>query len=109
MFEFVHLVILQEAPDPVVVQTALNDLPTIYPLTVTVILDYTSYNITFPVEMGDVPPLTVISWAYTSPQNATVVVKGVASGSQLGFELNGATTHFLDFWNDNITNQILQT
>ena len=90
------------------VQSALNDLPTIYPLTVSVVAPYESYVITFPVEMGDVPPLVIISSIFANARNATEIVAGVASGSKLAFQLDGAITKYLDFWNENITNEILQ-
>jgi hypothetical protein len=108
VFVYLYLVILDGASMPANVQMALNDLPTIYPLTVSVNLSYTSYQVTFPVEMGDIPLLTIISSAFDSPQNASEIVKGVASGSKLAFELDGATTHFLDLWDDNITDDVLQ-
>jgi hypothetical protein len=108
MFDLLYLVILDGTPETDIIEMALNDLPTIYPLQVAVTLVYTSYRVTFPVEMGDVPPLTIISSAFVSPQNATEVVKGNASNLKLAFELDGATTHFLDFWNDEITDEVLQ-
>ena len=90
------------------VQSALNDLPTIYPLAISVIHEYVSYRIIFPVEMGDVPHLMVISSTSVNPLNATEIVTGIPSGSKLAFQLDGATTHYLDFWNENITNELLQ-
>jgi len=44
-------------PTAAAIQAALNDLPTVYPLTVSVSATSTLYTITFPVEMGDVPLL----------------------------------------------------
>jgi hypothetical protein len=48
-------------PTPAAIQAALNDLPTISPLSVSVSATSTLYIITFAVEMGDVPLLTCIS------------------------------------------------
>jgi hypothetical protein len=87
-----------------VVQAALNDLPTIYPLTVTVTETVTEtvmgtstlYIITFPPEMGDVPLVTCISTSDNTPViNETV--QGVASGTNIAFVLNGMTTDYIDF------------
>lgn len=90
------------------VQIALNDLPTIYPLQVKVTSIGVSYRVVFPLEMGDVPSLVIISTGLATPYNATEMVKGVASGSKLAFELDGITTKYFDFVNDNITNEVLQ-
>ena len=100
---------LRDAPNVEMVEMALNDLPTIYPLRVTVRLVFTSYRVTFPVEMGDIPPLSIISSAYNTPRNATEITNGTASGDRLAFELDGAVTHFLDFRNGDITSGGLQT
>lgn len=94
-------------PFPQEVQDALNDLPTISPLSVTVVLVGTAYRITFPVEMGDVPPLTVISVAFNQSQTSVEITRGNASNTKLAFQLDGATTTYLNFRDDNITNAIL--
>ena len=98
---------IRDAPDVDVVEMALNALPTIYPLQVTVRLVFASYRVTFPVEMGDVPPLIIISSAYNTSRNATEITNGTASGDRLAFELDGAVTHFLDFQNGDITSERL--
>ena len=100
-----------DEPLTVVLEEALNNLPTLYLSNwpVTVSLAFTSYRMTFPVEMGDVPPLVMISNGLADPLNATELVKGVGSGSRLAFDLDGAMTHFLDFENDEITGDILRT
>jgi hypothetical protein len=90
------LALLTGQPTTDVVQAALNDLPTIYPLTVTVTATSTLYIITFPPEMGDVPLVTCISTSGNAPViNETV--QGVASGTNIAFTLNGMTTDYIDF------------
>jgi hypothetical protein len=84
------------------VQSALNDLPTIYPLSVLVSATSTAFIITFPDVMGDVPLVTCISTSTNTP-NVTETVQGVASGSQIAFEFDGALTSYIDFVNGNIT------
>ncbi|UJR08495.1 hypothetical protein I4U23_012761 [Adineta vaga] len=95
-------------PELLDVEMALNDLPTIYPLKVTVALALASFRITFPTDMGDVPLLTIISSAYNIPQNATEIIQGVASGSKLAFQLEDQTTQYLDLSADFLTNAILE-
>jgi hypothetical protein len=87
---------------------ALNDLPTIYPLAVVVTATSTLYIITFPSEMGDVPLVTCISTSTNAP-NVSETVQGVASGSELAFEFDGALTNYIDFVNGNITQTIVQS
>ncbi|CAF5006567.1 unnamed protein product, partial [Rotaria socialis] len=70
------------------IQAALNDLPTISPLLVSVTATSTLYIITFPEDMGDVPLLTCISTSSNVP-NITEVVQGIASDSKIAFELDG--------------------
>ena len=94
-------------PFPQEVQDALNDLPTISPLSVTVTLVGTAYRVTFPVEMGDVPPLTVISVAFNQTQTSVEITRGNSSNTKLALQLDGATTNYLNFRDDNITNSIL--
>jgi hypothetical protein len=94
-------------PTPVAIQIALNDLPTIAPLSVSVSATSTLYIITFPAEMGDVPLLTCISSSTNAP-NATEVVQGVASGSKIAFALDGQLTNYVDF-TTNVTNTSLYT
>jgi hypothetical protein len=89
------------------VQDALNDLVTIFPLSVTVALVGIAYRVTFPVEMGDVPLFTVISTAYNQTQTATEIVQGIASNSKIAFQLDGATTSYLNFRGENITDDTL--
>ncbi|CAF1349598.1 unnamed protein product, partial [Rotaria sp. Silwood1] len=101
-FYGVYTGVLNGRPTASIVQTALNDLPTIYPLSVRVQSTSTLYIITFPVEMGDVPLLNVISTAVNEP-NVTETVQGVASGTKLAFQLDGAMTRYLDFVNNNLT------
>lgn len=98
---------LDGPPFPQDVQDALNDLPTISPLSVTVALVGTAYRVTFPVEMGDVPPLTVISVAFNQTQTSVEITRGSASNTKLALQLDGATTSYLNFRDDNITNSIL--
>lgn len=52
--------------------------------------------------MGNVPLVTCISTSTTTP-NVTEIVQGVASGSQLAFEFDGALTSYIDFDGGNIT------
>ncbi|CAF3272452.1 unnamed protein product [Rotaria sp. Silwood2] len=59
--------------------------------------------------MGDVQLLTVISTAFSRPQTATEIVRGIASGLKIAFRLNGATTNFLDFRQDDISETTLRT
>ncbi len=88
------------------VQIALNDLPTIAPLSVTVEATSTLYIVTFPVEMGDVPLLTCISSSSNAP-NVTETVQGVASGSKTAFALDGQLTDYVDFTTNATTNNTL--
>mgnify|MGYP001085429075 CR=1 FL=1 len=99
---------LDGSPDPQVVQLALNNLPTIYPFEITVELVQSSYRITFPAVMGDVPLLTIISTDYSSPQYAIEIQQGVSSGTHLAFDLDGAVTNYLDFWGETITTGMLR-
>ncbi|CAF3773837.1 unnamed protein product [Rotaria sp. Silwood1] len=108
-FEGAYTVLLDGPPQPEVVQEALNDLPTIFPLSVTVALVGTAYRVTFPIEMGDVPLLTVISTAFSRPQTATEIVQGIASGLKIAFRLNGAITNYLNFREDDISETTLET
>ncbi|CAF3925163.1 unnamed protein product [Rotaria sp. Silwood2] len=101
-FYGVYTGLLNGRPTASLVQAALNDLPTIYPLSVRVESTSSLYIITFPVEMGDVPLLNVISTAANEP-NVTETIQGVASGTKLAFQLDGATTRYLDFVNNNLT------
>ena len=87
---------LLDYPSAAVLERALNDLPTIYPLQVTVTL-FTSYRIRFPIEMGDVPLLTIISSFNTNQNNVTVIQQGIADGSRIAFELDGSITNYIDF------------
>ncbi|CAF3595884.1 unnamed protein product [Rotaria sordida] len=107
-FEGVYTGLLDGPPPPQDIQDALNDLPTIFPLSVTVVLVGTAYRVTFPVEMGDVSPFTVISAAYNQTQRATEIVQGIPSNSKIAFQLDGATTSYLNFRDDNITDAILR-
>ena len=86
---------MMEAPSAEYLEEALNDLPTIYPLRVTVTVPHSSYLVTFPNDMGDVPLLTIISDGSLGPLNSTEKVKGVPTGSKLGFELDGSTTRMI--------------
>ncbi|CAF3294041.1 unnamed protein product [Rotaria sp. Silwood2] len=106
-FRGVYTVLLDGPPFTQFVQDALNDLPTIYPLTVSVALVGTAYRVTFPVEMGDVPPLTVISTGFSGIVNATEITRGVSSASKIAFQLDGAITNYLNFRDDDITSAIL--
>ncbi|CAF4657274.1 unnamed protein product [Rotaria sp. Silwood1] len=106
-FRGVYTVLLDGPPFTQFVQDALNDLPTIYPLTVSVALVGTAYRVTFPVEMGDVPPLTVISTGFSGTVNATEIIRGVPSASKIAFQLDGAITNYLNFRDDDITSAIL--
>ncbi|CAM2722167.1 unnamed protein product [Rotaria socialis] len=94
--------LLNGQPTAAIVQAALNDLATIYPLSVRVQLTGSFYIITFPIEMGDVPLLNIISTATNQP-NITETVQGVASGTKLAFQLDGVTTSYLDLTNSNLT------
>ncbi|CAF4003686.1 unnamed protein product, partial [Rotaria magnacalcarata] len=106
-FDGVYTVLLDGPPTPAFIQDALNDLPTIFPFSVTVALVGTAYRVTFPVEMGNVPLLTVISSAYNHSITAVEIVQGITSASQIAFTLDRATTNYMDFINDNITDAIL--
>ncbi|CAM4838515.1 unnamed protein product [Rotaria magnacalcarata] len=108
-FEGVYTALLDGPPEATVVQDALNDLPTIFPLSVTVTLVHSAYRVTFPVEMGDVSLLTVISTAFERPQTAAEIVQGIASRSKIAFRLNGATTSYLDFEANAVTESTLRS
>ncbi|CAF3592631.1 unnamed protein product [Rotaria sordida] len=101
-FRGVYTAIQNGRPTAVAIQTALNDLPTISPLTVSVSATSTLYMITFPAAMGDVPLLTCISTSPNTP-NITEVVQGIDSGSKIAFELDGQLTDYIDFINSNLT------
>ncbi|CAF4573652.1 unnamed protein product [Didymodactylos carnosus] len=79
------------------VANALNDLPSIYPLQVTVMATSlssgTQYQITFPAEMGDGALVNVIT---TGTSNVTEIVQGVASGSKCAFQIDGTLTSYID-------------
>ncbi|CAF0883189.1 unnamed protein product [Adineta steineri] len=102
------ITLLNGQPTPEVVQTASNDLPTIYPLSVTVTATSTLYIITFPPEMDNVLLLTCISTS-TNPPNVTEIVQGVASGSQIAFEFDGQLTEYIGFTNNSINSSKLQS
>jgi hypothetical protein len=89
-------------PTAAAIQTALNDLPSIHPLSVSVSSTSSLYLITFPVEMGDVPLLTCIS---NSPNQPIVIemTAGVASGARTAFAIDDQFTDYIDFINSNIT------
>ncbi|CAF0883351.1 unnamed protein product [Rotaria sordida] len=106
-FEGVYTAILEGATDAIVIQDALNDLATIYPLMVTVAFVGTVYEVTFPIEMGDVSLLTIISTAFINPQYAIESVQGIASGTKLAFRLDGATSNYFDFRTSVVTNVML--
>ncbi|CAF0819146.1 unnamed protein product [Rotaria sp. Silwood1] len=107
-FRGVYTSIQTGQPTAATIQTALNDLPTISPLTVSVSATSTLYLITFPAEMGNVPLLTCISTSSNTP-NITEVVQGVASGSKIAFELDGQLTNYIDFVNSNVTQADIYT
>lgn len=67
------------------------------------------YRVTFPMKMGDVPSLVIISKSqiWPRPRNATEVKKGVSPFAHIAFELDGVTTDFFDFTQD-VTNENLQ-
>jgi len=94
-YEYFVLAIQTGSPTPIAIQIALNDLPTIAPLAVTVTESNSVYTITFPPEMGDVPLLTCIS-SSPNPSNVTEVVQGDGSGTQIAFELDGQLTDYID-------------
>lgn len=94
--------LLNGRPTAATVQASLNDLPTIYPLSVTVTATSTLYIVTFSMEMGDVPLLTVVSNSVNEP-NVTETVQGVASGTKIAFQLEEAITSYFDFVNTNVT------
>ncbi|CAF3361139.1 unnamed protein product [Rotaria sp. Silwood1] len=102
-----YLAILEGATDAIIIQDALNDLATIYPLMVTVAFVGTAYEVTFPIEMGDVSLLTIISIAFINPQYVIESVQGVASGTKLAFRLDGATSNYFDFRTGVVTNAML--
>ncbi|CAF4377340.1 unnamed protein product, partial [Rotaria magnacalcarata] len=95
-FRGAYTALLTGQPTTDVVEAALNDLPTIYPLTVTVTATSTRYIITFPPEMGDVPLVTCISTSGNAPV-INEIVQGVASNTAIAFSLNGMTTDYIDF------------
>ncbi|CAF2963963.1 unnamed protein product [Rotaria sp. Silwood2] len=107
-FRGVYTYIQTGQPTAATIQTALNDLPTISPLKVSVSATSTLYIITFPAEMGDVPLLTCISTSSNTP-NITEVVQGVDSGSKIAFELDGQLTNYIDFVNTNISQSDVYT
>ncbi|CAF5156565.1 unnamed protein product, partial [Rotaria magnacalcarata] len=59
--------------------------------------------------MGDVSLLTVISTAFERPQPAAEIVQGIASRSKIAFRLNGATTSYLDFEANTVTESTLRS
>lgn len=87
---------LSGRPTSFAIQAALNDLPTIAPLSVSVTASSTLYNVSFPVEMGDVPLITCVS-SSPNPPSVTQLVQGVASGSKLAFALDGQLTDYIDY------------
>ncbi|CAF1300760.1 unnamed protein product, partial [Adineta ricciae] len=107
-FRGVYTALLNGRPMAADVQAAVNDLPTIYPLSVSVTATSTLYIITFPVEMGNVPLVTCISTATNSP-NVTETTQGVASGSQIAFEVDGQLTNYIDFQNNAPSSSNLQS
>ena len=59
--------------------------------------------------MGDVPLFTVISTAFNQTQTGTEIVRGIASNTMIALQLDGATTSYLNFRDDNITDDILSS
>lgn len=106
---FFFSAVIDGAPTTDYVQRALNSLPTIYPKQVTVALQYDSYRVTFPSEMGDVPPFTIISPSFSSPRNATEIQKGVSASSESVVELDGATSRYMDFTSSTFNGQVFET
>lgn len=100
--------VLSGRPTPFAIQAALNDLPTIAPLVVSVTATSTLYNVTFPVEMGDVPLITCVS-SSPNPPTVTQLVQGVASGSKLAFALDGQLTSYIDYTNNVTQAQIYKS
>jgi len=107
-FGGVYTGLLSGQPRASIVQAALNDLPSIYPLSVKVESSNDQYVITFPVEMGNVPLLTVITTS-SNPANVTEIIPGVASGSKIAFHLDGATTRYMDLINSSSTSSNVST
>jgi hypothetical protein len=66
------------------------------------------FEITFPVEMGDVPLLTCISTS-TNTLNVTEVVQGISSGSKIAFDFDGLLTSYIDFDNGTVTQTKLRS
>lgn len=89
------LAILSGRPTAATIQAALNDLPTIAPLSVSVTATSTLYMITFPADMDDVPLLTCISTSTNAPI-VTEVVPGIGSGSKAAFAFDGQFTDYMD-------------
>ena len=89
-------------PTASAIQSALNDLPTIYPSSVSVTATSTLYVIAFSTEMGDVPLMTCISSSPNQP-NVTEVTPGVASGAKIALALDDQLTDYIDFVNTNVT------
>ena len=96
------LAILTGRPTTSVLQAALNDLPTISPLSVSVSATSTVYYITFPVELGNVPLLICISSSSTPPI-ITEITQGISSGTKLFFSLDDQFTNPIDFLTTSIT------
>jgi hypothetical protein len=102
------LAVLTGQPTASALQTALNDLPTIFPLSVTVSASSTLYNITFPIEMGNVPLLTCISTSLNLP-NITEIIQGISSGTKLFLSLDDQFTNPIDFITTTVTQANLWT
>ncbi|CAF3664415.1 unnamed protein product [Rotaria sordida] len=107
-FRGVYTAIFTGRPTAITIQTALNDLPSIFPLSVSVSATNTLYFITFPIEMGDVPLLACISTSSNIP-NITEIIQGISSGSKLFFSLDDQLTNSIDFINTNTTQTNLLT
>lgn len=102
------IAILTGRPTAAVVQAALNDLPSIYPLSVTVEATSTLYLVRFPTAMGDVPLLTCIG-SSSNQANITEMTAGVASGEKVAFVLDGQVSSYVDFVNTNVTQTTLKS
>ena len=101
--------ILTGRPTAVAVQAALNDLPSIFPLSVSVLATSTFYYITFAIEMGEVPLLTCITSSLANTPIITEIVQGINSGSKILFSLDDQLTNSIDFTKSNITQASLLT
>ncbi|CAF0745209.1 unnamed protein product [Adineta steineri] len=105
-FRGVYTAVLTGRPSASAVQAALNDLPSIYPLSVTVTATSTLYIVTFPDVMGNVPLLTCVSTSTNTPI-IIETTQGVDSGTLMALELDGQLTNYLNFSDASTTQNVV--